>query len=129
MTTNGEMLLESELERPNTIRDLLNQGEPYYLNDCSVPSLVKDEILEEITPELPVLPKNEHFELKKEKLEPVEPENENLKLESNGNAKEEAEVIKEEIDADESSDEGDEEESSDDSDEGNEVKEDLNNGP
>ena len=122
MTTNGEMLLESnllesELERPNTIKDLLNQGEPYYLNDCSVPSLVKDEILEEITPELPVLPKNEHFELKTEKLEPVEPENENLKLESNGNAKEEAEVIK------------DEEESSDDSDEGNEVKEDLNNGP
>ena len=125
MTTNGEMLLESnllesELERPNTKRDLLNQGEPYYLNDCSVPSLDKDEILEEITPELPVLPKNLHFELKQEKLEPVEPENENLKLESNGNAKEEAEVIKEEIDADESSDD-EEEESSADSDEGNEV--------
>ena len=119
MNSNGETLVR-DLEGPNSIRDLLKQEQPDYLNDCSMQTIVKDEILDEFTS---VLPKSEPFQLKHEKVEP--------KSETNGNLDGKEQVMKDELndevndedtsDDDNADDDEEEEESSAESDDGNEV--------
>jgi hypothetical protein len=119
MTSNGvTLVIEIEHEGQNTIRDLLKQEKPDYLNDCSLQAIVKDEILDEITSVFhkteKIEPKNEQLE---HKLETSVPGND---AQGNGAVKEDL-VIKEEADADESTDDEEEEESSAESEEGDEV--------